>query len=78
MSRVYTSGVRFGLSNSLATGIGVKNCIEPDDRFPIILPATTDITYVGWKIWDCDQFVIQPGEIGQVAQLEDTGLTLDA
>lgn len=48
---------------SRATCPWIEQRIKPGDGARVEIPAPAHITNPGWKIWDRDQFLVQPGEI---------------
>lgn len=57
---------------------GVEQEAQLGQRVIVKCPMTTHITNPSWEVWDCDQFIAQPGHQCGSAQLFDSTLAIHA
>ena len=51
------------------SGIGTEEHGQPGDGAFIVFTLPAHVAYPGWEVWDGDQFLAQPGEVGDVPQV---------
>lgn len=52
-------------------GIGTEEHGQPGDGLLIVFPLPAHIAHPGWEVGDGDQFLPEPGEVGNVTQVHD-------
>ena len=55
------------------SGIGAEQHAQPGDGTFIVFTFPAHVTDPGGEVWDGDQFPAQPGEVGDVAHVHDSG-----
>lgn len=59
-------------------GIRAEEHCQPGDGLLIVFAPATHIADPGGEVWDGDQFLSEPGEVGNMAQMHDACGTLVA
>jgi len=55
-----------------SSGVGVEEHGQPGDGAFIVFPFAAHVTDPGGEIWHSDQFLSQPGEVGDVPEMHYT------
>lgn len=74
--RVSFPGIRLRRAFDAArgmSGIRAEQHAQPRDRAFIIFALSAHIADPGWEVWNGDQFLAQPGEIGDMTHVHDPG-----